>query len=272
MINHFPLAALLLAVSACTSVPRYETISSAGVATSALGGTAISEVGVAVHQRVSALTGAINRGTGEFRLSDGTYLFVDADGFDLGGWLGGGLGAGVRMDSAGTGAFINAYDYVIPLKYNYTIGGVTSTYTGTVGIETRGVDIPTSGTAQYVGEALADYRPSGGVLQTLSHGTSVVDVDFGAGVVDVVMGFSTTAPIDTISGMGMRIVGVSFFGGRWVTYKNGAIVNMTGAGSTAISGGDFYGYDKSISGPDEVAGVVLIKGVSGVVSGMYVAD
>ncbi len=263
----------MLVVSACTSVSPYQTLPGTGFSTSTLGGAALNQVaGVAVPQRISPLTGSVNRATGAMVLNDGLYLFLDTNGFDGSGQLVDGANTGIRLDSAGTNTFRNSYNYVIPIQYSYSVGGVSSLFTGTVGIETRGADMPTAGTAHYVGEALASYSPTVGGRQSLNNGTSVVDVNFRTGRVDVTMGFVTTASIDSIAGTGMQIVGTSFSGGTWRTYKGGVLKNVTGIGSTTSSIGDFYGYDSNIPGPDEVAGVVLMGGASGAVYGMYLAD
>jgi len=276
MINRLPTASLLvfslIVLSACETVTPYQTLPGTGTSTSTLGGAALRSVASTAPQQISPLTGSLDRATGAVTLNDDTYLFLDTDGFDAAGSLVSNGNVGLRLDSAGTGAFTGAYNYVIPIQYIYTIGGVASSLIGTVGIETRGADIPTAGTAHYVGEATANYTPIWGAQQSLSNGVSVVDVDFRTGRVDVTMGFATTGSIDSIAGTGMQIVGSSFSGGTWRTYKNGVLTNVTGFGSTTSSIGDFYGYDAATSGPAEVAGVVLTRGPSGSVYGMYLAN
>ncbi len=262
----------LLALSACTGAPIYQTLPGTGLSTSNLGGAGLHAVGSITPQQITPLTGSVNRATNAVALNDGTYLFLDANGFDATGSLSDGTNFGYRLDSAGTGVFTNTYAYVIPVRYTYFVGPVSSTYRGTVGIETRGADMPTGGAAHYAGEALGVVSSATGVPKTMTNGTSVVDVNFRTGRVNVTMGWTTTAPVDAIAGTNMQIVGTSFSGGTWRTYKNGALVNVTGLGSTTSSIGDFYGYDPAISAPDEVAGVVLMKGGSATVYGMYLAD
>ena len=255
----------LLAVSACTSVssPSYQTLPGTGTSTSTLGGAALHAVAANVPQQITPLTGSFNRATNAVGLNDGTYLFLDVNGFDATGNLSDGTNSGGRIDSAGTGKFTNAYD----------IGPVNTINLGTVGIETRGTDMPTGGVAHYTGEALGVVAPSVGPKSVMNHGTSVIDVNFATARVDVTMGFSsTTSPANAIAGTNMQIVGTSFSGGTWRTYKNGALVHVTGFGSTTSSIGDFYGYDPTISAPDEVAGVVLMQGSGASVYGMYLAD
>ncbi len=277
MIDRLPSVSLLisgaLALSACTSAPSYQTLPGTGSSTSSLGGAALKAVASATPQLIAPLTGSINRATGAVALNDaGGVPFLDPNGFDTNGNLVSSGNVGSRLDSGGTGDFSNTYAYIIPIQYIYTVGGVPSTLTGTVGIETRGADIPTRGSAQYVGEAIGGYTPTGGLAQNLANGTTIVDVNFGAAQVDVTMGFVSTGAVDAIQGTGMQIVGTSFSGGSWAAYKNGALAPVTGLGSSTSSIGDFYGYDSSISGPDEVAGVVLISGPNGSVYGMYLAD
>ena len=276
MIFRVPLAGVVvfgfLAVSACTSTPIYQTLPGTGTSTSNLGGAALHYVASTTPQQITPLTGSVNRATNAVALNDGTYPFLDANGFDAGGGLSNPLGSGLRLDSHGTNLFTNSYAYVLPIQYHYTVGGVTSSYVGTVGIETRGTDIPIGGTAHYTGEAFGTVVPAVGITNAMVGGTSVVDVNFTTSQVNVTMGFNApTSPVDAIAGTGMQIVGTSFSGGTWRTYKNGAVVNVTGLGPRPSSIGDFYGYDSARNGPAEVAGVVLMKGGSATVYGMYLA-
>ncbi len=277
-----------VALSACVAVPQYETITSTAATTSTLGGTAV-QFGVAnggagpiTGLDMTTLTGSVRHNTGEISIFDGTYLLVDPNGFDISGVATDGVEAGIRLDAAGTGLFTRTYDYVIPFEYAYSAGAGVVVPVGTAGIVTRGADMPVSGTAQYTGEAYAQVISAGGATDfALSRGISIVDVNFRAGSVDVTMGFfgsvnaygsASVAPIDALSGQNMTIVGASFVGGTWVTLKNGAMVNYTGSGTTTAAGGDFYGYDASISAPDEVGGVIMMDGASGKIFGIFIAD
>jgi len=276
-----------LGLSACSAtIPQYETISSTAATTSTLGGTALrfslTGAGDVATSGVTGITGSVTHNTGSISIDDGIYLLVDPNGFDANGQVTDGVNTGRRIDGAGINpVFSNVYDYVIPFEYSYSNGGTSMSVGGTAGIVTRTADVPTAGTAQYTGEAFARTTSSDGLTDFFYFGgISIVDVDFAAGSVDVTMGLftdiqqtgtSTVAPIDAISGTGMAIVGASFTGGTWATLKNGVIVNITGAASV-VAGGNFYGYDASISAPDEVGGVILINGVSGRVYGIYIAD
>lgn len=281
------LMALGILLSACTEPPQYETITSTAASTSTLAGTAlrftVGATGDIVASNVVGINGSVTHNTGRISISDGIYLLVDPNGFDANGIITDGVNTGGRIDGAGSNPlFNNVYDYVIPFEYSYANGGTDFGVGGTAGIVTRAGDVPTAGTAQYTGEAFARTTSTNGAEDFFYRdGISIVDVDFAAGSVDVTMGLftdisqggtSTIAPIDAISGSGMSIVGASFVGGTWATLKNGVIVNITGAGTNVAAGGDFYGYDASISAPDEVGGVILMEGSTGRVYGIFIAD
>jgi len=229
-----------------------------------------------------ALSGSVADGSNETAIFDGTYLLVDPNGFDVNGVLTDGSVYAVALDGPESGLFSGSYDYVVPIAYTYQNGSSTNSILGNIGIMAAAADMPIAGTAQYTGDAYARVESSD--AQTgflLSGGLSIVDVDFAAGAVDVTMGLftnidqyapTTVAPIDTISGTGMSIIGASFAGGTWVTLKNGVVVNFTGPATTGAAGGDFYGYDPITTVPDEIGGVILMDGNSGLVYGIYTAN
>lgn len=96
---------LLLAIaslSACTSAPSgpaagapsghtpqsYEKLSSTAAVTSTMGGSALRGTitgGGISNLSTPEVTGSMNFGTGRLELDDGIYLFVDADGPNVGG-------------------------------------------------------------------------------------------------------------------------------------------------------------------------------------------
>ncbi|MFT4916167.1 MAG: hypothetical protein ACI9C3_002034, partial [Yoonia sp.] len=49
-------------------------------------------------------------------------------------------------------------------------------------------------------------------------------------------------------------------------------VDLTGAGTTTLSQGQFFGLDADGMTPDEVGGIVLSEGASGIVYGTFIAD
>jgi len=292
----------LLAVSACSPTSptgfsagapsehtpqSYEKTSSTAASTSTLGGSAsvlvaLSGADTAESASSAAVTGSVTHDTGRIELDDGTYLFIDADGFDGSGNLSDGAGAtGSRTDVSGA-SFAGSYDYVVPFLLRHKTTGRDHLTLGVAGLITASSDMPSGGSAVYTGESWA-YGGAAGSEYGYGSGTSTVSVNFGAGTANVVMGgFSVhqsgtavtaaDAPLDQIKGTGLVISGAHFTGGNWVTLKNGAVVNVVGAGAVTTSNGTFFGYDSSISGPDEVAGVVTSVSSTGFLSGVYIAD
>ncbi len=290
------LSASLLTLSACetTITPpsgaQYQTTTSTAAVTSPLGGSALRLTIGGVSGEIEALEavrvgGSLTHNTGRIEIGDGTYLLIDPDGFDAQGRLTDGTANGQRVDGAGLALFSGTYAYVIPfvIDYEFAISTDYLSLGGTIGIVTRASDVPQAGTAQYTGDAFAQVETTDRSTEfLLANGISIVDVDFAAGSVDVTMGLfglvngiagpPTASPVDTISGTGMTIVGASFSGGTWVTLKDGVVVDFTGPGTVGAAGGDFFGYDPSISGPDEVGGVIVMDGSNGHVYGIFVAD
>ena len=229
-----------------------------------------------------ALSGSVADGSNETAISDGTYLLVDADGFDENGVLTDGTVYAVALDGPEGETFTGSYEYVVPVAYTYQNGSSTNSVLGNIGIMAAAADMPIAGTAQYTGDAYARVESSDAQTEFLLYGgLSIIDVDFAAGTVDVTMGLfasvdlyapTVIAPIDTISGTGMSIIGASFAGGTWVTLKNGVVVNFTGPSTTGAASGDFYGYNPVTAAPDEIGGVILMEGDSGLVYGIYTAN
>lgn len=283
----FPfLLAGVSALTACEDPAKYQTIASTAATTSDLAGVGLNLTtagGSIVAANVVGLTGALTHNTGGLEIDDGIYLLVDANGFDVNGVATDGVATAYRLDAGGTGLFTRTYDYVIPIGLDYVSGGFTTTTGGTIGIRTDVADVPVAGIGQYTGEAFTRYVSKDGLTDFfLTNGISIVDVDFAAGSVDVTLGLFTTvngvtgpttaSPIDAVSGTGMSVIGASFYGGRWVTYKDGGVVRVTGTNTIVQAGGDFFGYDPSVSGPDEVAGVFLVDGDTATVYGIFLAD
>ncbi len=296
--------AALGALSACASAPAplvagapsghaaqsYETMASTAAVTSALGGSGFQLEyvgGIYAGRNVRSSTGSLTHDTGRLEIDDGTYLFVDADGVD---------GSGNTSDGSATGSFYNlntsasahVYDYVTMETLVYGSGTNTYDRTGVLGIVTNAADLPVDGSATYTGDATLSSRAltAGSSTPRISVGRAVstVNVDFAAGLVDIdISNFqrytengrsvsAASALIDQVTGTGMVINGAHFTGGAWVTFKGGVAVDLVGASATTTSDGTFFGYDPSISAPDEVGGVFLVQNGTGYVSGFYVAD
>ena len=304
--------AALAAVSACTTAPTaptgptggapsshvpqsYQTRTSTAAITSTMGGSAIvgpldSTTGQPISLTTVATAGSTTHNTGRLRLDDGTYLFIDPDGPDAFGNVTNGTATGT-VGAAFTTDF-SAYDYVFPYRLSYPTGGATASSAmsiGVAGMITDGSDMPVAGSASYSGTALAqisNYAPANYVNDLyLDDGVSTVDVNFASGSATVNLanfaritgngGATVTAAaaaIDQIQGTGLLISGAHFTGGSWVTMKGGSVVNVVGASQTSTGNGTFFGYDPSISAPDEVGGVVVIDGATAVVAGFYIAD
>ena len=259
-----------------TGPQSYEKLSSTAAVTSTLSGVALRSNGTSGAWDIVTTSGTMTHNTGKTTITDGTYRLTDADGFNGGNIL----TDGTSTIITDTGQLSGTYEYVTIYDQAYTFGGVSYDSFGIIGIITGASDVPTTGSATYTGDAF-------GVVVTgaqgfdLANGTSTVSVNFGAGTVDATMtGFTATnrateeaiAPIDTISATGMTISGNGFSGGTVTTTNNGTAVNVTGANTTTLTQGAFFGYDTTASAPDEVGGLVLKKGDGGIVSGSFVAD
>lgn len=259
--------------------PTYETLNSTAAKTSTLAGTAIQSNNTTGAVTRVDTTGSLTHDTGAMTVNDGTYTLTDADGFDGAGVLND--GAGGTLTSDGTQGFSGTYDYVAAYEQNYTSGGTGYSSVGIGGVATSAGDVPTAGSATYTGEA-AGQIVTATTGTDLNSGTSTVTADFANGTVDVTMtGFSavnqatgaaTVAPIDTITATGMTIAGNAFSGGTITTSNGGAAVDVTGASTTKSAGGNFFGYDATISAPDETGGVILLQGLGGTVAAGFIAD
>ena len=293
------------ALSACASVSgpptagapsshvaqSYETLTSTAAVTSALEGSEIQLEyvgGIFSGRNVRPSTGSMTHDTGRLEIDDGTYLFVDADGADATGSISNGTDVGSLYQLDKT-ASAHVYDYVTIVGLD-SYGSGTNTYAsyGVLGIVTNAADLPIAGNASYTGDASLSSRDysAGATISSMNVGIadSTIDVDFAAGLVNVDFsnfqkiyenGRSTTgaaAAIDQLTGTGMVISGAHFTGGTWVTFKNGVAVDLVGASATTTSDGTFFGYDPSISAPDEVGGVFIVQNGTAYLSGVYVGD
>lgn len=269
----------MFVLSACSSAPTtpsYQTFSAAvsnstGTTPTPLGGAAIRSNGSTSALDITNTTGAINHTTGEVSVFDGTYPLTDADGFDV---------ANVLTDGSATLAATSSvistssYDYVVTVSGQYTSGGVSYDSTGFLGVVTEAADIPSAGPATYSGASDATITTAGST-QRLTSGSSNLVADFSAGTATLTMtGFTTSTPalLDTITATGMVMTGNTLSGGTLETFLNTAPVNLTGTNTVSNASANFFGYDTTNSIPDEVAGVILMDGDSGIITGAFVAD
>ena len=178
-------------------------------------------------------------------------------------------------------SYNNDYDYVNGIFENEENGG---RYLDIFGVPTKSEDMPTSGTAQYKGDAEGNLKFHGQQTINLKSGNSTVNVDFGANDVDVNMsgfyaryegGALASEWINSsieIEDMVISDDGLFLDGTVWLR-KSGSDVNELSAFSSARSVGGFYGYDIEKNIPDEVAGALAVVDDSGtVLDVMYLAD
>ena len=241
----------------------------------ALGGVSLLQNGSTGTIDMSSLAGLMVFDTGAVTLSNSQVTLVDKDGFNAAGILSDGSISIANMSTNGT------YDYAILIDQSYSINGVTYDATGILGLISDPAEMPTSLKTRYSGEAHA-IIVQGSQGFDLTNGKSTLDVDFGTKRVNVSMSdftatdmFSqkvTTAPIDTITGTDLVINGYGFSGGTYQTLSNGRVTDVTGQNTVTTGKGVFFGQDETLNAPDEIGGMVFIKGNDGIVSGWYIAD
>lgn len=264
---------------------NYEPLASTVATRSTLGGSVLRwPVGSARQEPVS-LTGDRVGDTGRTKLNDGVYLFVYKHGVNT---IGNVVDLAGAYGTFGDNRFSGTYDYVRPYNIRYTTTAGTGGFTGFAGVITDLSDTPNAGNASYSGNVFIDKYDQGGTNATTvryTRGTSTIDVDFSAGTANVDLhsflavenGFGipilpASAPFDQVKGTGMTINGAQFTGGYWATYKGGNWIDIVGTNPTSNSSSTFFGYDPTISAPDEVAGVFVINGDTAIVTGQYIAD
>ncbi|MGH1424962.1 MAG: transferrin-binding protein-like solute binding protein [Pseudooceanicola sp.] len=290
MKNFASIFPLVMIVSACGGggggttktpiIPPYETLASNAASTSALKGTAVrySSPGGFVPDNVS-VSGNLTHSTGAISFTDGTTSLSDPDGRNANGSYTDGRN---RLSTDGSTGISAGYEYVTLFHFF----GPGSDSHGVYGIPTQTSDVPTLGSATYQGRAnVAAFKLNilrGDFVANMNNGDSAVKADFESGTVDVEMnnfrstdlyGNISTAPLDEMTTTGMTISGNEFSGGTVTTRLNGQQVDIAGSGATQSASGVFYGYDPSISAPDEVGGQALISDGDAIhVRGVFVAD
>jgi hypothetical protein len=152
---------------------------------------------------------------------------------------------------------------------------------GIVGLATPLADLRTTGDASFEGGA-SGFVITGKNGIDLSNGRSVVDVVFGVGSVMVTLdqfegvsqisGLVVDSPITEMILNNATIANGGFSGGTLALRNDSGSVDLTGAGTTTLSQGQFFGLDADGMTPDEVGGIVLSEGASGIVYGTFIAD
>ncbi len=82
---------------------------------------------------------------------------------------------------------------------------------------------------------------------------------------------------DEVRLSGMTISGNQLTGGVVSFYRGGTLqtnarIIGNASGSFMLQGGTFFGYDPTISAPDEVGGVVALSGTAGKLDMVFLAD
>ncbi len=255
----------------------YETLASDAEVTSTLGGVAMKFKENPDEVTLSASSGTLTHNTGATTLNDGTYTLVDSDGFAANGLLSDGISVLIVTPAQG---FSNNYEYARVYNQGYLDGTTPYSVTGVYGVVTSASDMPTSGSATYVGEAEGTYN-DGTTNYDLDNGTSSVVANFASGSVNVTMeGFDavnrTTGADADVGFNGVNIAGMSasgnqFSGGTITTRNDGALVQVVGTRTQQNAIGRFFGQDSS-NNPDEVGGIGYLEGTSGSVSAIFLAD
>lgn len=258
-----------------TVAPPTTGLYATGEKVSTLGGVSIRTNGETGELQMLILSGSKDHNAGPTTVTDGKYILADKDGFN---------GFGTISDGH-SNLSIQAMPYnfvsLAVFDQSYSVGDVGYNSTGIIGIITEPSDVPTSGLAMYSGqaEALIVTSSQGYALQ----GKSTVEAEFSASgkvqvtldgftATDLTTGTMTLAPIDTISVTDMVISENRFSEGFITTSSGGAPLSVTGANTSAVAEGAFFGYDANIGAPDEVGGMVLIEGEDGIIVSSFVAD
>lgn len=152
---------------------------------------------------------------------------------------------------------------------------------GIVGLATPQDVLRTVGDAQFVGAA-AGFVIEGAGGVDLINGTSTVDVVFGTGTVNVtlddfdavsqVTGLTIDSPITEMTLLNATIADTGFSGGAFSVRDADGAVDLTGTNTVTQSQGQFFGLDPDGETPDEVGGVILSEGDTGIVYGTFIAD
>ncbi len=159
----------------------------------------------------------------------------------------------------------NTYDYA--QSVDVTTGGVT--YTGIVGLETSNADMAGSTDVTYTVEFEGTYVTNGG-SETLTDWSGTLAANFSTNDLDLdVTGTGVTA-FDRITISDATIIESGFSGGALSTRLGATTVDVTG--TTSNTSGAFFGYDTTLSAPDEVGGVIASQSGSNILTGAFIGD
>jgi len=175
-----------------------------------------------------------------------------------------------RVTRTTAGGLTGSYDFFTPVTVT-TDGGATENL-GVLGVRTNPVDMPTSRTATYTGEAnVTQIITAGAGGVSSSAGNVSIDADFAAGRATVEMDNLSGLAFDTVTIQDARIIdgGIDEVGSTVDFSLSGAPVAPIGAQSGHSVDGSFYGLRQSDGLPEEAAGVFAVTGADGNVSGIF---
>ncbi|MGH1366997.1 MAG: transferrin-binding protein-like solute binding protein [Maritimibacter sp.] len=238
--------------------------------------------------QLSTASGSIRFSDGATTLSDGTVTITDFDGISPFQELADDFNTDdaysvAYIKSSGGNYLTNDYEAMGTVRLIDGVvtmdGNVVTESLGVVGFATETANIPRSGSGTYTGEAWVRYVGNS-VTDGIGNATGEVAAltDFGTGSVDLTISDiddgadNANVPVDTIRFLGLTIEGNTISGTGYQASVDGATLEPAGAGSVAQVSGTFFGYDASKSGPDELGGTFLIKGIDGTLDGVFGAD
>lgn len=171
----------------------------------------------------------------------------------------------VTVTKTTAGGLNGVYDYFAPVTVTLDGGGTVNP--GVVGVQTPAGDMPSNNTATFTGEANATVLATTG-SGSLS-GNVTVTADFASRDADIAMTGFTGGSISGVTIDNAHISGAAIGAdaGTSATLAGGAPLGA-GALTTSVDG-SFYGL--SNGQPEEAAGVFVITGSEGTVSGLFAA-
>lgn len=274
-----PISVLFLAAcgGSSSTTPTYNALNAGASATPAvvpLTGSAVRYETATDSLASQSVTGTVTRASEVLALNDGVTTFQSTGGPD-GSGVYTGTAAGTSVQPIDAAYISGTYDYVLPYRHE----DAASISLGVAGYGTEAAHVPNSGVASYQGEGMIITNDGLTVRQHRS-GTTSVAVDFGAGTADVIMtgvtvpASAAAAVVDDVRITGAAVGATGFSGGTVAATLGGvdALPGITGGGDTVTASGHFYGYDASLSGPDEVAGTLLVDGNTGSLQATFVTD
>ena len=264
------LAAPLALLAACGSSggggptgpsQTYETLQSTAAVTTPLVGRAFAISDAIINPTpIGPMTGSVDLGTGAMTVGP----YTDSDGPDGSGEI---VHDVVNPLVSQKGSFIvpPGYSYLALAGWHYvSTTGFFGGQSGFLGVGTAAADIPGSGSATYTGTA-SGTGPNG----TWTNAPGTISANFGAGTVAATATGVVGGVTSTVAVNGMTISGTGFGGGTATTTVNGVAGNYA---TTLNTGGQFYGYDTGLNGPDEVGLLISGSGTDGGVQLTMTAD